>query len=782
MRNAFIKAVSATLVLSVALSAASCGEKPGNSSREIRKISEDTPWFEAGTITVDSGADPDKEVEYCYQHFAGSDEKLLVVFTQGRYREPPRNEIDWDTYNYNEANFAVIAVIDRDTDSVVNTINLTNGIDKGLTSFEHVDTASYMNGKVTVKTTSKERDYDPLTGELLDTRSVNGSYGAISQYFMVGDYVVDVEKNFDDYGNIGSNLNIKTPDGKTETIELKEMDSTIYIQAVLAINDTTAAVPVDTGKGYKVYELDLTTCELTGADLKDYEWLDMDNLGISFTGSDGLVYYTASDGIYRIDAGKKTNGKIFDYGWCGINRGIIENLELAECSEDSIILVGQSEHPSLYDGGRSDFEIIELKRAEKNPHAGKIILELYAPWIEEDVGEAITRFNETNKKFFIETADRYNDASYNDSTADFRHMDKDDMDIYYLNTATGLSNALAMDILNGEGPDILINTSKYGQLNNPDYLADLTPYIGKSEPGTYFDNIIEGAKTDGAIYQLPVSFIIEGIYTDSSEAGSSGTGFTLEEYNRFVKDSLNGTDLIVSGQAVYFAKLFNTMRDKFIKDGRADLTGPEFAELAEYVKENVPEEASSYNDIPWEVYNYAMYEPCYGIGGFLGSKTSFIKDPVILGIPSLDGRGPMFTSQCSVAISAQATGIDACGEFVRILLSDEIQTELAMNDNFVINRSAFRNAGKAAIEYYNNGGNQFANGSGVYVEGEKYSEKNIEKIEKVIGSCSCMSNEDSAISIILIEEMPAYFLGQKDLSKVISIAQNRVQKVLDERG
>ena len=247
-----------------------------------------------------------------------------------------------------------------------------------------------------------------------------------------------------------------------------------------------------------------------------------------------------------------------------------------------------------------------------------------------------------------------------------------------------------------------------------------------------------------------------------------------------MKDSLNGTDL--SGQAVYFAKLFNTMRDKFIKDGKADLTGPEFAELAEYVKDNVPEEASSYNDIPWEVYNYAMYEPCYGIGGFLGSKTSFIKDPVILGIPSLDGRGPMFTSQCSVAISVQATDIDACGEFVRILLSDEIQTELAMNDNFVINRSAFRNAGKAAIEYYNNGGDQFANGSGVYLEGEKCSEKDIEKIEKVIGSCSCMSNEDSAISIILIEEMPAYFLGQKDLSKVISIAQNRVQKVLDERG
>ena len=44
-----------------------------------------------------------------------------------------------------------------------------------------------------------------------------------------------------------------------------------------------------------------------------------------------------------------------------------------------------------------------------------------------------------------------------------------------------------------------------------------------------------------------------------------------------------------------------------------------------------------------------------------------------------------------------------------------------------------------------------------------------------------MKAEDSAISIILIEEMPAYFTGQKDLNSVIAIAQDRVQKVLNER-
>ena len=45
-----------------------------------------------------------------------------------------------------------------------------------------------------------------------------------------------------------------------------------------------------------------------------------------------------------------------------------------------------------------------------------------------------------------------------------------------------------------------------------------------------------------------------------------------------------------------------------------------------------------------------------------------------------------------------------------------------------------------------------------------------------------MNSPDSAINLILAEEMPAYFLGQKDLDAVIKIAQDRAQKVLDERG
>ena len=63
----------------------------------------------------------------------------------------------------------------------------------------------------------------------------------------------------------------------------------------------------------------------------------------------------------------------------------------------------------------------------------------------------------------------------------------------------------------------------------------------------------------------------------------------------------------------------------------------------------------------------------------------------------------------------------------------------------------------------------------------KFSEKDIDNLESIISSCSVMYTDDQAVNIILIEEMPAYFLGQKDLDSVIKITQDRVQKVLDER-
>ena len=156
----------------------------------------------------------------------------------------------------------------------------------------------------------------------------------------------------------------------------------------------------------------------------------------------------------------------------------------------------------------------------------------------------------------------------------------------------------------------------------------------------------------------------------------------------------------------------------------------------------------------------------------------------ILGLPSADGRGPMFGTNVSVAVSANAVNKDACIEFVKMLLTDDIQSEFASSDYFVLNRNALRQCCSEAVKYYNGAGKDdlldYTLGSTVSVE-IKFTEEDVDNLEKTILSCSKSDCIDSAINMILIEEMPAYFSGQKDLASVVAISQDRIQKILDER-
>ena len=827
MKSTATKITSVVLAASMALSFAACskqGKTGGNgddreTSHSGDKIAADTPWFNSKVTTFKPEVDDSKPLEYCYSNLSGVDDDYIVVMTTGYYKMPNGNDIDWNNFNYNEYSINQISVLDRKTYETVNTINLTDG----LSANSYVDTVTYRDGKlsayittyddVTYDSTSTVKELDLLTGSVLDEYAgdTGSDDGYIEHSFAIGDYTVDTAMNWDNNDNAYYNLFITAPDGTKNKIELKEAGMNYYdIRVILALGDDKALVPISTDKSDVYYELDLKTNKATKIDGKDYEWLDVDTLISTYSGKDGYTYYSTPLGISRIDMKKKSSETVMNYSWCTVNRSILNYLSIVECSEDEIILCGEKYTSSPYeDTYQTDFVIVDLTKAESNPHAGKTILEMFCAYgyVEEKIGDAIIKYNENSSGYFIEVTDRYSsvdDYDYNDLNSE------DDYANANLNVNAKMSNELAMDIMNGEGPDLLMNVSDLGQLNDTNYLADLTPYIGTLDPDKYFTNIIDASLVGGKLFHLPVSYMIEGIQTDAKYAGASGVGFTPAEYEKFLKETLNGTDCVPYGQALYFTKVFNAQSDKFIVDGKADFSAPEFAELAEYVKENVQENSRSWDEMYNDDMYYtstvgvgaavapvkgdmgysdapAIYGSVYGISGYFINMANLQGGSAILGIPSTDGRGPMVSPYCSIAISAQAQNVDACGEFVKLLLTDEVQESLAMSDNFVLSREAFREGGKKAIEYYNGEGGEYMFGydyeTGMPNDNRiKFSEQNISELEKIIDSCSCTNSADAAINLILVEEMPAYFLGQKSLEEVAKIAQDRAQKVLDERG
>lgn len=830
MKRISTKITAVLLAASMAMSFAACSKQgkkgggsssSGNSREETRsgdKVSADTPWFDGKITNIDIPYDDSKPVEYTYPQLAGVDDKYIVAILNGYYKMPDGNNINWDTFNYNDYSINIIGVMDRNTKQTVNTIDLS----KDLPQNGYIESATYADGKVTVRISSYdpvtyqmssiEKDIDPITGNELDKRVNSGDDGlnGVERTFTVGSYKVETSMNWDNNDDAYYVIYITSADGNKQKVTLKETGLSIYdIPLVLSIGNDTAVIPASTDKDYRYYELDLKNGTYEPVDEKKYDWIDLDSIGSAYTSPEGDVYYATPIGISKIDLKKKATEEVFNYSWCGINRSYLNYLSLVECSDDSFVLAGEKYVPSPYEGNsNSEFIVVEFDKAQTNPNAGKTILEMYSSYgyIETSVGDAIIEFNATNKDYFIEVSDRYSGID----NIDYQNINsEDDWQNASLKLNADMSNALAMDILNGEGPDILMNVSDFGQLNNTNYLADLTPYIGGLDSSRYFTNVLEASKTDGKLFQLPVCFMIDGIHTDAKYAGASGVGFTTEEYQKFLNDTLNGNDIITLGQAMYFTKLFSAMSEKFIVNGKADFSGPEFAQLADYVKNNVQESSKSWDEmyddgVYYETATYAVgatvfkgdigysdqpaiYATTYGIGGYFMNVAQVQGGTAILGIPSTDGRGPMVSPYVSVAVSAQAQNVDACGEFIKLLMSDEVQTSMAMSDNFVLNREAFRTAGMKAVEYYNGEGGEGMFGydynTGLPVENPiKFSEKNIDEVEKIIDSCSGTTSSDAAINLILAEEMQPYFLGQKSLDEVIKIAQDRVQKVIDERG
>ena len=110
-------------------------------------------------------------------------------------------------------------------------------------------------------------------------------------------------------------------------------------------------------------------------------------------------------------------------------------------------------------------------------------------------------------------------------------------------------------------------------------------------------------------------------------------------------------------------------------------------------------------------------------------------------------------------------------------MTDDIMYSLTLNDSFVISREAFRKSAEETVAYFNTPDDVIDPGSPEYnPRSITFSDSIIDKMEKIISTASKMDSEDAAISIILYEEMPAYFLDA-----VVKIAQDRAQKVLSER-
>ena len=782
------------------------GDGSGNVARnEEVEVQADSEWFNVSESSIDSGYDP-ADVDYVSSEFVGMYDGGILLRVNVSLKIP--NDFDWENGNIDsyfrdelklfDLNGQVVKSMDlgaaHDTDSYIESLEVTDGqIVASVNSWDDVTFESTYTKRVV------DLDSGSL-GETIDTVEISeGTDEYMEGIFVVDGYTVTKYYCWEEDGGASYRLNVVSPSGSSMDVRTTTAFPGVSIWDISNMVKTgpgKSMLITSTDDGVKYIEMDLDSGAMTEIPESDMEWLD----GVNFAWGeyvDGFGYAVLdSSGITKIDFENKTIEKTFDFNNCNIDRSEIGMMNIVSISDDECVLCGDI-YPEYapYASLLSEFKIVTLTRASENPNTGKTLLTLAdLSGLDSRVSRAIVDFNEQSSDYFITV-----DFSYSIDYMDMCYACGDGPEDYATSEKAlqaDLSDRLAIDLLNGEGPDIIVNGFNLIQLDNADYMTDLTDYLNETGTEGMFSNVFDAAYYNGALYQIPLGFAISGIMTDKDSVSQDQKGFTFDQYETFVDEVCNGKDPMGYGRSMFLITCMEAMNDVFIVDGEANFSCEEFEQLAQYTKDHVNEQIdidysvsggmSYYDDGSSEqlagAYNEGIVFQFFADGmgvGTPGRRT-------IVGIPSADGRGPQINPTVSAGISSTAASPDGCWEFISYMMSDDVQRAISVSA-IPVEISAYESSAEDFITAYNDyleNGNFSASGYVVMDDTimEPLDESLVGEFEDVILSCESARLSDPSVSIIVSEEIQAYLEGQKSLDETIDILQDRVQTVLDERG
>ena len=561
-----------------------------------------------------------------------------------------------------------------------------------------------------------------------------------------------------------------------------------YPEGILSAGENKVVVWGNISTNYNFGEIryllvDLESGKVSALDEMEYINIPLRNLAYC----NGRLVTVTDGGVYDIDVNAGTCKMTLSFNCSVCNRYIASNAELKYADDDRLLF----SYSSRYVGANQiPFALCTFTKSAEYPAAGRNIITVASTEdLDFSVSEAIMRFNKESDTSFILFDNRYKA----NTTIDYKNTDNTDRkEQSTLNSYAQISDRLSMNIMSGEGPDILITNGANERLSNKSLFMDLNDYL-KNESGInendYFMNVIEASKFNGALYQFPIGFYVDGILAPKDAVGGKN-GLTFDEYRSMVDKECSGLDPLYDHQ-LYFSraqvatKLFANTSEKFIKDGKIDVNNSDFEAILDYCKELPAEGYFEGKDVDseWEDLMYAQehmkVQPSqvFGFYEYEQFATKF-ENAMIVGYPSVDGRPATVGSNMAVSILSATKDPDACKRFLSILLSEDVQ--MSLYQNIPINKKCARDIALMEIEETNKNvasseGNKYAK------TGDSLDPALADRYVEQLSSASTSSFVYHSISIIIYEEIPAYFEGQKSFEDVAKIINDRAQKVLDEQ-
>ena len=507
---------------------------------------------------------------------------------------------------------------------------------------------------------------------------------------------------------------------------------------------------------------------------------------------DGLYIMTASN-IAKVDLINGTFETSFSWNDAdvGDHRITPEYSYIASSSEFYCV---RDDRDHFNDSGYTgpDLVLIHLKKAENNPHAGKSIMIIACNGSDDAISPVLyDRIAEYNRD--PEKKARIMIKSYQDVLSDYTvQVEKSDAQI---------ADLVYLDVQSKEGPDILLGFGVCSQFNTDEILLDLNPLIDGSSPldrGTLFDNVISAAEIDGKLYQIPLIYEVRGLVGNKGYFVNQES-CSFEEFDRII-DQLPETvsPLAPTAREDLLRALLSGAMNLFMDYGKktVQFDTPEFRAILEFVrkygvdKEEV-KDANSASFIPnnerlREGLDAAYYGEVMGIASFGYEAKQLNGEGIFLGVPSSSGSSMMAVERQSVAISKCSLYQDQAWDFIRSLFSQDIQTDLVINELntvFPVSREALDLCFQKQKKRYDQEAERYKDIPDASVwDSSDYSQEVYDNLLAFLNNIHEYASYDTSAMLIILEEAPGYFTGQRSLDDVVKNIQNRCTTIVNERG
>ncbi|RRJ66019.1 extracellular solute-binding protein [Paenibacillus oralis] len=354
-------------------------------------------------------------------------------------------------------------------------------------------------------------------------------------------------------------------------------------------------------------------------------------------------------------------------------------------------------------------------------------------------------------------------------------------------------NTMNTELMSGKGPDLIsVSNLNYGQYADKNLLADIGELMKNDQNFAiqdYYTNVLDAVKHEGKLVAMPIVFWIHTLTSglgpsdlQVDEANWTWNDLLNKGKEMAEKDSTFGVMGAVSPSSLLSKMVlgeFNQYVDQTAKQAKFD--SPSFIQLLNNVRDMYDNGLLS-QDYDKLIEDRDLFrDETYYAPVMLYQALQTNRQ--ILNLPSSgDKNGLVFSSNLMLAINEKSAVKQEAWDFMKYLISEEMQSHPALFMAFPINKTVLTSVltnqlKNSSVQTQAMGGDQKSDPN---TDRSVVDEGTIQKITQFVEKPGRFLDSDPRFMSIIEEESSAFFEGKKSAEEVAATIQNRTQLYLNE--